>query len=135
MSSSNTGSFPANLTLTALRVVAAFIFFTSGTIKVFAWPIPMPDGATFDPMTQIGIGGILEVVGGVLLFLGLFTRITAFLMSGMMAVAYFQFHAPGNFHPVVNQGTAAVLFCFIWLHFAAAGAGPWSLDARRGKKK
>jgi putative oxidoreductase len=93
----------------------------------------MPDGSTADLMTQIGIGGVLEIVGGGLLVLGLFTRPAAFLMSGMMAVAYFQFHAPNDFWPTVNGGVAAVLYCFLWLYFAAAGAGPWSLDANRGK--
>lgn len=77
-------------------------------------------------------GGALEIAGGALLMLGLFTRPTAFLMSGMMAVAYFQFHAPqgGWLWPTVNGGTPAVLYCFVWLFFAAAGAGAWSLDAK-----
>lgn len=135
MSSSSYGSIASNFTLTALRVVAGFIFLTSGTMKVFGWPAPMPDGAEFVLMSQIGIGGVLEVVGGALLMLGLFTRITAFVMSGMMAVAYFQFHAGQNvLFPVMNNGTAAVLFCFIWLFFAGSGGGPWSLDARRSKR-
>ena len=82
---------------------------------------------------QIWFGGFLEVVGGALLALGLFTRPVAFLLSGEMAVAYFQFHAPGGFWPAVNGGTAAALYCFVWLYFSAAGAGPWSLDARLTK--
>jgi putative oxidoreductase len=84
-------------------------------------------------MTQVGIGGLLEVVGGALLLVGLFTRPVAFLLSGEMAVAYFQFHAPQGLWPIVNQGQPAVLYCFIWLYFSAAGAGPWSLDALRKK--
>jgi len=83
--------------------------------------------------SQIWFGGFLEVVGGALLALGLFTRPVAFLLSGEMAVAYFQFHAPGGFWPVLNGGVSAALYCFVWLYFSAAGAGPWSLDARRGR--
>ncbi len=71
--------------------------------------------------------------GGALLLFGLFTRPVAFLLSGEMAVAYFQFHAPLGFWPNMNGGVAAVLYCFVWLYFSAAGAGPWSLDAKRGK--
>lgn len=117
-----------------LRIVAAFIFVTSGTMKLFAFPAGVPpDGGTVPLMSQAGIGGVLEVVGGGLLLLGLFTRPTAFVLSGMMAVAYFQFHAPQGFWPTMNGGIPAVLYCFLWLYFAAAGAGPWSLDARRAR--
>ena len=120
--------------LSVLRIVAAFIFVLSGTSKLFAFPEGMPpEGSTAEPFTQVWIGGVLEVVGGGLLLLGLFTRPTAFVLSGMMAVAYFQFHAPQSFWPTVNGGVAAVLYCFVWLYFSAAGAGPWSLDAKRGK--
>jgi putative oxidoreductase len=115
--------------LSALRIVAAFMFMQSGAIILFSFPVPMPDGATAPLMSEIGIGGILELFGGGLLLLGLFTRPVAFLLSGQMAVAYFQFHAPQSFWPVVNQGQPAVLYCFIWLYLSAAGPGPWSLDA------
>lgn len=84
-------------------------------------------------LSQLGLGAVLEVVGGSLLVLGLFTRPVAFLLAGEMAVAYFQFHAPKGFWPTVNGGQLAILFCFVWLYFSAAGAGPWSLDAARGK--
>ena len=115
-----------------LRIVAALIFIQAGTVKLFAFPIGMPpSGGTASFTSQIWIGGFLEVVGGALLALGLFTRPVAFLLSGMMAVAYFQFHYPHGFWPVVNGGTAAALYCFVWLYFSAAGPGPWSLDARR----
>jgi putative oxidoreductase len=114
-----------------LRIVAAFMFMQAGTVKLFGWPMPMPGGQTLTLMSQVGVGGVLEVVGGVLLLVGLFTRPVAFVLSGEMAVAYFQFHAPNGFWPVVNQGQPAVLYCFIWLYFSAAGAGPWSLDALR----
>ena len=117
-----------------LRIVAAFMFILSGTMKLFAFPegVP-PDGGTVPVMSQIGVGGILEVVGGGLVLIGLFTRPVAFLLSGMMAVAYFQFHFPGGFWPTTNGGIPAVLYCFVWLYFSAVGAGPWSLDAKRGK--
>jgi putative oxidoreductase len=115
-----------------LRIVAALIFVQAGTVKLFAFPIGMPpNGGTASFPSQVWIGGFLEVVGGALLALGLFTRPVAFLMSGMMAVAYFQFHFPGGFWPAVNGGTAAAIYCFVWLYFSAAGGGPWSLDERK----
>jgi putative oxidoreductase len=117
-----------------LRIVAAFIFILSGTMKLFAFPAGVPpDGGTVPLLSQMGIGAILEVVGGGLLLLGLFTRPVAFVLSGEMAVAYFQFHYPQGFWPTMNGGIPAVLYCFIWLYFSAAGAGPWSLDAKRGR--
>ena len=114
-----------------LRIVAAFIFITSGTVKLFGFPMAMPGGGTVPLLSQMGIGALLEVVGGALMLVGLFTRPVAFVLSGEMAVAYWQFHAVQGFWPVVNQGVAAVLYCFVFLYFSAAGAGPWSLDARR----
>jgi putative oxidoreductase len=81
-------------------------------------------------MSQIGLGATMEVFGGVLLLLGLFTRPVAFLLAGEMAVAYFQFHFPQGFWPTMNGGVPAVLYCFVWLYYATAGAGPWSLDAK-----
>ena len=117
-----------------LRIVAAFFFMMAGTVKLFAIPIGVPpNGGSVQLMSQIGLGAVLELVGGGLLLVGLFTRPVAFVLSGEMAVAYFQFHAPGGFWPVLNGGVAAVLYCFVWLYFSAAGAGPWSLDARRGE--
>lgn len=115
-----------------LRIVAALIFVQAGTMKLFAFPIGMPpNGGTASFPSQVWIGGFLEVVGGALLAVGLFTRPVAFVLSGMMAVAYFQFHFPGGFWPVVNGGTAAALYCFVWLYFSAAGPGPWSIDEWR----
>lgn len=116
-----------------LRIVAAFIFMLSGTIKLFSFPMPMSGGGTVELLTQIGIGALLELFGGALLLIGLFTRPVAFFLAGEMAVAYFQFHFPNGFWPNMNGGVPAVLYCFLWLYFSAAGAGPWSVDARRGK--
>lgn len=120
--------------LSVLRMVAAFMFILAGTMKLFAFPIGMPpDGGTAELGSQVGIGGLLEFVGGTLLLVGLFTRPVAFVLAGEMAVAYFQFHYPRGFWPTVNGGVAAALYCFVWLYFSAAGAGAWSLDSRRGK--
>ena len=116
-----------------LRIVAALMFIQAGTIKLFGWPMPSPAGVP-PLMSQIGIGAWMEVIGGALLLVGLFTRPVAFLLAGEMAVAYFQFHQPNGFWPAVNQGVPAVLYCFIWLYLSAAGAGPWSLDALRARK-
>ncbi len=117
-----------------LRIAAAFMFILSGTSKLFAFPIGIPpDGGTVPLLSQMGIGALLEFVGGGLILVGLFTRPVAFLLSGEMAVAYFQFHFPMGFWPVENNGVPAALYCFVWLYFSAAGAGPWSLDAKRGR--
>ena len=119
-----------------LRIVAALLFMMSGTMKLFAFPVGMPpDGGTALFPSQTWIGGFLEFAGGIMLVLGLFTRPVAFLVAGEMAVAYFQFHAPAGFWPIVNGGGSAILYCFIWLHFSAAGGGAWSLDAWMDKKK
>jgi putative oxidoreductase len=116
--------------LSIFRIVAGAIFVTSGTMKIFGYPAsPMPDQPPIELTSQMGIGGMLEVVGGLLIVLGLFTRPTAFILSGMMAVAYFQFHAPQAFWPTVNMGVAAVLYCFFFLYLVFAGAGEWSVDA------
>jgi putative oxidoreductase len=114
----------------ALRIVAAFMFLQAGTMKWFGWPMAMPGGPP-GLMTQVGFGGLLELIGGTLLLIGLFTRPVAFILAGEMAVAYFQFHHPQGFWPTVNQGQPAVLYCFIWLYLSAAGAGPLSVDAMR----
>jgi len=118
--------------LSVLRIMTAFMFILHGTSKLFAFPAALlPNGATAVFPTQIWFAGVLEVFGGALLFLGLFTRPVAFLLSGEMAVAYFQAHFPRSFWPTLNNGVAPVLYCFIWLYISAAGPGPWSLDAWR----
>jgi putative oxidoreductase len=115
-----------------LRVFAAFVFMQHGMSKLFAFPAPMmPGGGTVAIASQIGVAGILETFGGACMLLGLFTRPVAFVLSGEMAVAYFQVHAPGGFWTLLNHGELPVLFAFTWLFFSAAGPGPWSLDALR----
>jgi putative oxidoreductase len=126
-------SWPPHL-LSVVRIVAAFMFIQAGTMKLFAFPVGVPpNGGTVPVMSQLGLGAILETFGGALLLVGLFTRPVAFLLAGEMAVAYFQFHFPKGFWPVMNGGVPAVLYCFVWLYISAAGAGPWSLDAKRGR--
>ena len=118
-----------------LRIVAAFVFMQFGTAKLFALPGPLlPSGGTVSVESLAGIAGILESIGGLLLLLGLFTRPVAFVLAGEMAIAYFKGHAVRGFWTVLNQGTPAVLFCFLWLYLSSAGPGPWSLDALRGRK-
>ena len=115
--------------LSVMRIVVAFLFLSVGTMKMFGFPSRGGAVIGFDPFTQIGLAAIIEVLGGTLVLLGLATRPAAFIMSGEMAVAYFQVYAPKAFFPVVNGGHPAALFCWIFFYLAFAGAGPWSLDA------
>lgn len=110
-----------------LRVVAGLLFLQHGAAKLFGWFGGMPADVTMT--TQILIGGILELAGGLLVLLGLFTRPTAFIVSGEMAVAYWMVHAPKGGWPIQNGGELAVLYCFLFLFMAAYGGGDWSLDA------
>ncbi len=113
-----------------LRIIAAFLFMQVGTAKLFGFPAPiLPGGGTAPLASLIGVAGILETFGGVLLLIGLFTRPVAFVLSGEMAFAYFIAHAPQGFWPVLNQGAPAALYCFLFLYFSMAGGGPWSVDA------
>src|SRR2546421_6615763 len=123
------------ITYFLLRVVAGFLFIQAGGLILFGWFGGMPGGMKPPLMSQTGIGGILEFFGGILILLGLFTRPVAFILSGMMAVAYLQFPFPNGHWPVQNQGMPAVLFCFIFLYIAAQGAGEWSLDALIQRKR
>jgi putative oxidoreductase len=116
--------------LSLLRIVTGLGFLEHGTSKFFHFP-PFPMAGPLPPLLMAA--GALELVGGALILIGLFTRPVAFLLSGQMAVAYFMFHAPKGFSPIVNGGEGAMLYCFIFLYLAAAGAGPWSADAARGK--
>lgn len=121
--------------LSILRIVAGMIFITTGTMKLFGYPPPPAPMPPFSVMSEMGIGGLLEVIGGLAFTLGLFTRPVAFVLAGEMAVAYFQFHYPQSFFPTVNMGVAAVLYCFLFLYFTLAGAGPWSIDAAVARSK
>ena len=117
--------------LSVLRIVAALLFLLHGTSKLFGLP-PMPEGMPApEPGNILWLGALLEMIGGSLLLIGLFSRPVAFLLSGEMAVAYFMFHAPQSLYPSLNGGDAAILFCFVFLYIALAGPGPWSVDANR----
>jgi len=110
-----------------LRIAAGFAFTLHGTMKLFAFPAKM--GSGIHVFSQMGLAGILEVFGGGLMVIGLFSRPVAFILSGEMAVAFFQVHFPRSFWPILSGGELAMLYCFIWLYFSAAGPGPWSIDA------
>ncbi|PZO54133.1 MAG: DoxX family protein [Alphaproteobacteria bacterium] len=121
--------------LSVLRIVSALLFIAHGTTKLFGFPPTEMFAVAPEPMTLMWIGGILETFGGALLLVGLFTRPVAFVLSGMMAVAYWMFHAPASTYPVQNGGDASILFCFVFLYIAAAGGGAWSLDNMLFRKK
>ena len=121
--------------LSVLRIMTGLLFMEHGAQKILGWFGGM-GGNTAPPMTQIWFAGMLELVGGLLIVIGLFTRITAFILSGEMAVAFFQAHVPrGGIIPIVNQGELAVLYCFVFLYLAVRGAGPWSVDAMRAGRR
>ena len=111
-----------------LRMITAFLFMAHGAQKLFGFPAPMPNGMTIQWLSLVGVAGILEFFGGLLILVGLLTRPVAFILSGQMAVAYFIGHASGGFWPTLNHGELAVLYCFIFLYLAAAGGGTWSID-------
>ncbi len=119
--------------LSLLRIMTGLLFFAHGSAKFFQFPhVAMYDPMQpIQPMSLVGVAGILEIVGGVLIVIGLFTRPVAFILSGMMAVAYFLAHAPSGFYPILNGGELAILYSFIFLYLAAAGGGAWSVDALR----
>jgi putative oxidoreductase len=121
--------------LAVLRIITAYLFIAHGTAKLFGAPhVAMFDGLQL--MSLVGLAGILEVGGGVLLLIGLFTRPVAFVLCGFMAVAYFMAHAnQGNaLLPILNAGELAVLYCFVFLYFVFSGAGAWSVDAARKRR-
>jgi putative oxidoreductase len=120
--------------LSVMRIVIAFLFLQHGGQKLFDFPIAK-SGPPLELFSLVGLAGVLELFGGLLLLIGLFTRPVAFVLSGMMAVAYFMAHAPRGFLPIVNQGELAVLYCFVFLYLATAGGGPWGLDWLFGKRK
>lgn len=117
-----------------LRIVTALLFLQHGTAKLFHFP----HVARFDKLelwSLLGLAGVIEVVGGILLLLGLFTRPVAFILSGQMAVAYFLAHAKTSYLPILNQGELAALYCFVFLYFAAAGGGAFALDGRQKSRR
>jgi putative oxidoreductase len=119
--------------LSVLRIVAGFLFLLHGTQKLLGFPVAEPK-PTVELFSLFGLAGVLEVVGGTLLILGLFTRPAAFVLAGEMAVAYFMTHLPRSFWPILNNGEHTVLFCFLFLYLAAAGGGEWSLDRTRARR-
>ena len=120
--------------LSVLRIVSALIFLEHGAQKLLGFP-PMPAGGAMPPpLSLIWFAGVLELFGGLLLLAGLFTRPVAFVLAGEMAVAYWMFHGTRGFHPLLNQGEAAILYCFIFLYVSAAGPGAFSLDGRRWRR-
>ncbi len=122
--------------LSLLRMVAASLFMQYGATKLFGYPAAvMPGGGTATLNSLPGLAGLLELGGGTLLLLGLFTRPTAFVLSGLMAAAYYLGHSAQGPWPVLNGGAPAVVFCFLWLYISAAGPGPISLDAFRGRSR
>jgi putative oxidoreductase len=134
---SNLDSFQAKWAqrvLSILRIVAAFLLLQHGLQKVFGVLVPTPaPGApsshgTFSMLSLMGLAGILEFAGGLLVLLGLFTRPVAFILSGLLAAAYFMSHAPGGFWPILNRGELAAIYSFVFLYLAVAGGGEWSLD-------
>jgi len=112
--------------LSVLRIIVALLFIEHGTQKFFGFPSA---GSALDPLHVVQ--GVLELGGGILLLIGFYTRIVAFILSGDMAVAYFMAHAPKSFFPLVNGGQLAILFCFVFFYIFVAGGGPWSLDQQR----
>jgi putative oxidoreductase len=118
--------------LSILRIVAAILFFEHGTSRLFAWPSPLPPPGLF---SLHWFAGAIELIGGAVLLVGIFSRSAAFIMSGEMAFAYFLSHAPHAIFPILNRGDSAILYCFVFLYLAFAGPGPWSLDALWSAKR
>jgi putative oxidoreductase len=114
--------------LAALRIITALLFIEHGTMKLFAFPAAQMEGS-LPPLMLLA--ALLEVLGGIFVLIGFFTRPVAFILSGQMAFAYFMAHSPKSFYPALNGGDGAVLFCFIFLFFVFAGAGAFSLDQRK----
>jgi putative oxidoreductase len=115
-----------------LRIMTALLFMEHGLMKLLHFPAPQPGVPSPLPALLVA-AGLIEIVTGGLITLGLFTRIAALIASGEIAIGYFMVHAPQSFWPGLNQGDAAILFCFIFLYLAFAGGGEWSLDAMRGR--
>lgn len=119
--------------LSLLRIMAALLLLQHGTTKVLGFPATQMSGISLTALP--GIAGIIELVGGALLLIGLFSRPVAFILSGMTAVAYFLVHAPQSFFPILNGGELAALYSFVFFYLTFAGPGPWSVDALRGGER
>ena len=120
--------------LSILRMVTAFLFIAHGTQKLLGFPAAAGSGGSIPAFSLLWVAGAIELVGGLLILPGLFTRPVAFILAGEMAVAYFRVHAPTSFWPLLNRGEVTVLYCFIFLYLAGAGGGPWSVDRLLSKK-
>jgi putative oxidoreductase len=127
------GIFPASWSgslLSALRIMTGLLVLQHGLSKFFGWPAAAPGESLGALMI---IAAILETIGALLIIAGIFTRVTAFVLAGFMAAAYFMAHAPQGFFPIQNQGELAIMYCFVFLFLAAAGGGTYSVDASRGQ--
>jgi len=118
--------------LSLLRIITGLLIIQHGMGKIIGWPV-FPGYANVQPFSLIGAAGFIELIGGALLILGFLTRPVAFILAGEMAFAYFIGHFPKGFHPLINGGTLAALYCFTCLYLSTAGAGPWSIDAKNNQ--
>ena len=118
--------------LSVLRIVTGLMIIEHGMAKLLGWPV-VAAFAQLRLLSLLGLAGTIELVGGALLILGLFTQPVAFILSGEMAVAYFMVHAPRSFFPLINGGSLAIIYCFACLYLSTAGGGPWSVDATMKK--
>ena len=118
--------------LSLLRIITGLLIIQHGMAKIIGFPV-FPMYANVQPFSLIGAAGFIEMIGGALLILGLFTRPVAFILAGEMAFAYFIGHFPKGFLPLINGGTLAILYCFTCLYLSTAGAGPWSIDASKNR--
>jgi putative oxidoreductase len=133
---SNLDSFLAGWTprlLSVLRIIVGFLLMPHGAQKLFGFLATSPMMGPYPVGSLMGVAGVLEFFGGLLFLIGLFTRPVAFILSGFAAVAYFMAHAPGGFWPLQNKGELAVIYCFVFLFFAVAGGGVWSVDRCIGR--
>jgi len=119
--------------LSVLRIITGLMIIEPGMAKLIGYPV-VPAFANLQPLSLLGAAGFIELIGGALLILGLFTQPAAFIVSGAMAVAYFMVHWPKSFYPLINGGSLAIIYCFACLYLSTAGAGPWSLDAVMKRK-
>jgi putative oxidoreductase len=131
-------SFHASWTprlLSVLRIITAFLLIAHGAQKLFGFLATSPMMGPYPVASLMGFAGVLEFFGGLLFLIGLFTRPVAFILAGLMAVAYFMAHAPGGFWPLQNKGELAVIYCFVFLFFAVAGGGAWAVDRLIGRRR